>query len=125
MPRGCSNFTFRSQIAVILGDLVLEHQVVAEGVPGELGDEAMILVGVVTAGTMRRSGATDPSGPRTPSSPRLPARGRTRPGTLEYQGGLLEVLQERCGAADRLPFRTPAAARTTQVTCSHKSPAAR
>ena len=34
----------RAEVAVVLGDLELEDQVVAKGVPGELGDEAMVLV---------------------------------------------------------------------------------
>ena len=37
----------RAEVAVVLGDLVLEDQVVAEGVPGQLGDEPVVLVAVV------------------------------------------------------------------------------
>src|SRR2546430_14041022 len=36
------------EIAVVLGDLVLENQMVAKRVPGQLGDETVILM-VVTA----------------------------------------------------------------------------
>ena len=36
-----------SQVAVPLGDLVFEDQVIAEGIPGETRDFAMVLVGVI------------------------------------------------------------------------------
>src|SRR5579871_493043 len=39
----------RREIALIFGHLVLEDQVTAEGVPGELGDQPVILVPVVAA----------------------------------------------------------------------------
>src|SRR6266511_1842214 len=38
-----------AEVALVLGDLVLEDQVVAEGVPGQLGDQAVVLVRVVAA----------------------------------------------------------------------------
>ena len=37
-----------SEVTIIFGDLVFEDKMVAEGVPGQLGNEAMILVEVVT-----------------------------------------------------------------------------
>src|SRR6266545_156742 len=38
-----------AEVALVLGDLVLEDQVVAEGVPGQLRDQAVVLVRVVAA----------------------------------------------------------------------------
>jgi hypothetical protein len=72
-----------------------------------------------------RSGRPTPSGPRTPPSPRPRPGEEPVPERLEHQGGLLDVLQERCGAADRLPFPDARGCQATQVTCSGKSPAAR
>ena len=78
---------------------------VAESVPGELGDQAMVLVGVVTAGDEDEVGRDRALevlehlldlGP-SPGEEPIPER-------LEHDGGLLDVLQERRGAADRLPF---------------------
>ena len=36
-----------AQIAVVLGDLVLQDQVVSERVPGQVGDQAVVLMPVV------------------------------------------------------------------------------
>ena len=36
----------RAEVAVVLRDLVLEDQVVAEGVPGQLGDEPVVLMAI-------------------------------------------------------------------------------
>jgi hypothetical protein len=78
---------------------------VAEGVPGQFRDQAMVLVGVVTAGGDHQVGShltlevlehLLDLGP-CPGVEAVPER-------LEYDGGLLDVLQKRPGAADRLPF---------------------
>ena len=51
----------RAEVAVVLRDLVLEDQVVAEGVPGELRDEAVVLVEIARAWWVKiRSGETVP-----------------------------------------------------------------
>ena len=58
-----------AEVAVPLGDLVLEDQVVAERVPGQLADLAVVLVRVVAAvGEDRRRARR---APRTPSNQAL------------------------------------------------------
>jgi hypothetical protein len=36
-----------AEVALVLGDLVLQDQVVAEGVPGQLGDQPVVLMAVL------------------------------------------------------------------------------
>ena len=72
----------RSEIAVVLRDLVLQDEVVAPGVPGQLGDEPVILVPILpVVGEDEVRGELAASAPRTRLSPRRRSREGSRPGS--------------------------------------------
>ena len=94
----------RAEIAVVLRDLELEDQVVAEGVPGQLGDEPVILVEVragVREHQLRRHGRLQPLERLLDVAAGV--REEAVPERLEHDGGLaLGARQERCRARPRL-----------------------
>ena len=109
----------RAEVAVVLRDLVLEDEVVAERVPGELAGQPVVLVQVLARVGEDEVGLDGLQTPRRPPSPR-------RRRTEDSRRGTRERGPPRCRRRRGRPRRSlspprrgrPGAASTTHVTCT-------